>query len=198
MSLADFSDEELMFQYKSGALLPFEELVRRHRRAVFHFALRSLNNPAAAEDALQEIFLRVVKYAPQWEQKAKFKTWLFTIARNHCIDEARKNVFRRTESLDAPLTQEEGSATRGDMVASTDAGADQNAHANRVRVVLDAAVAKLPEEQREVFLMREHSDIQFKDIAQIMNVSENTVKSRMRYALESIRKELLAKGITPP
>lgn len=197
MSLEPLSDEELMLRYKAGALPAFEELVRRHRRAVFHFALRSLGNPSAAEDALQEIFIRVVRHAPTWEQKAKFKTWLFTIARNHCIDEARKNAFRRTDSLDAPLTHEEGSATRGDMVASEAPGADQNTDGIRIRAALDAALARLPQEQRDVFLLREHSGVQFKEIAEMTGVSENTVKSRMRYALESIRSFMTQKGITP-
>lgn len=197
MALADSSDEDLMFQYKAGAVASFEELLRRHRRAVFHFCLRSLRNPQAAEDALQEVFIRVVRHAPTWEPKAKFRTWLFTIARNHCIDEARKNTFRRTESLDAPLREGDGTATRMDTVASNGLAADDATHAVRIRAVLDEAVGNLPAEQREVFLLREHAGVQFKEIAEMTGVSENTVKSRMRYALESIRKEFVARGLQP-
>ncbi len=197
MALSDASDEELMLQYKTGAYAAFEELVRRHQRKVFHFAWRSLGNPQAAEDALQEIFLRVVKHAPTYEPKAKFTTWLFTIARHWCIDEGRKQVFRRTESLDAPLSDDEGSATRLDMVASNQPGVDDGAEAVRIRRALDAALQKLPPEQREVFLLREHSGVQFKEIAEMTGVSENTVKSRMRYALEGIRAHMVGMGITP-
>lgn len=197
MTLSSASDEELMLQYKAGAYAAFEELVRRHQRKVYHFAWRSLGNPQAAEDALQEIFLRVVKHAPTYEPKAKFTTWLFTIARNWCIDEGRKQTFRRTESLDAPLSDEEGSATRLDMVPNPQPGADQGADAMRIRRALDAALAKLPAEQREVFLLREHSGVQFKEIAEMTGVSENTVKSRMRYALEGIRAHMVSVGITP-
>ncbi|MBI5496806.1 MAG: RNA polymerase sigma factor [Deltaproteobacteria bacterium] len=195
--MTDASDEELMLQYKTGAVAAFEELVRRHQRRVFHFVLRSLRNPQAAEDALQEVFLRVVRNAPGYEPRAKFTTWLFTIARNHCIDESRKNAFRRTESLDAPLSDEDGSATRLDRVAAGTAGADENTDAMKIRRAVDAALHKLPEEQREVFILREHAGVQFKEIAEMTGVPENTVKSRMRYAMEGIRAHLVTLGITP-
>lgn len=192
------TDEELMLQYKAGALAAFEELVRRHRRGVFHFALRFLGPPPAqAEDALQEIFLRVVRNAGSYEPKAKFTTWLFTIARHHCIDASRKNKFRRTDSLDAPLSDDDGAQTRMDRVAADAPGTDESADARRIRLAVQQALNQLPDEQREVFILREYSGVPFKEIADMTGVSENTVKSRMRYALESIRTHLTQRGITP-
>ena len=100
-------------------------------------------------------------------------------------------------SDDAPLSDDEGSATRLDMVASNQPGVDDGAEAVRIRRAFDAALQKLPPEQREVFLLREHSGVQFKEIAEMTGVSENTVKSRMRYALEGIRAHMVGMGITP-
>jgi len=184
-----------MLQYKAGALAAFEELVKRHRRSVFHFALRFLGPPPAqAEDALQEILLRVVRNAGSYEPKAKFTTWLFTIARHHCIDASRKAKFRRT---DAPLPDDDGAQTRMDRVASETPATDEAADARRIRLAVQDALNKLPVEQREVFILREYSGIPFKEIAEMTGVSENTVKSRMRYALEAIRTHLLSAGISP-
>ncbi|MEW5854178.1 MAG: RNA polymerase sigma factor [Myxococcota bacterium] len=195
--LHELSDEELMLQYKAGALPAFEELVKRHRRGVFHFALRFLGSPQGAEDALQEIFLRVVRNAASYERKAKFTTWLYTIARNHCIDASRKAAFRRAESLDAPVGDEADSATRLDRTAGNLPGGDQVTQDVRIRHAVDQALARLPPEQREVFILREYSGIPFKEIAEMTGVPENTVKSRMRYALESLRAQLTSQGITP-
>jgi RNA polymerase sigma-70 factor (ECF subfamily) len=191
------SDEDLMLQYKAGAVGAFEELVRRHKRPVFHFALRFLGSPQGAEDALQEIFMRVVRHAPTYEAKARFTTWLFTIARHYCIDSARKAQLRRTESLDAPATHEEGAMSRLDLVPGREPGADQNADAIRIRGEVQAALDRLPVEQREVFILREHAGIPFREIAEMTHVPENTVKSRMRYALEALRTHLVQRGITP-
>ncbi len=193
------SDEELMAAYRDGEVAAFRELVRRHEKPVYRFCLRSLGRPEAAADAAQEVFLRVVKYAPKWEHKAKFTTWMYTIARNYCIDASRKAVHRRTESLNEKLGRDdEGGAERLDQVK--DEGPDQGrlVDSRRIREVVDAALAELPEEQREVFCLRQYSGLSFKDIALAVDAGENTVKSRMRYALTSLRKALLQAGLELP
>src|SRR5690606_12585038 len=107
-------------------------------------------------------------------------TWIYTIARNLCIDHSRKMVFRRHKSLDAPSRSgrdEEGPSLL-DRTAGPDLGADRQAIANDVSLRITAAVEELPEEQREVFLMRQVQGMAFKDIAEVVGVPENTVKSR--------------------
>ncbi|HEY1099131.1 MAG TPA: sigma-70 family RNA polymerase sigma factor, partial [Myxococcota bacterium] len=150
--------------------------------------------PEAAADAAQEVFLRVVKNAGSWERKAKFTTWLYTLARNWCIDEARKGRFRRTESLNDTVGKDGEGEERLDRVASEVPQQDRLADNVKLRAVLDTAIAELPEEQREVFLLREQGGLQFKDIAELTGVGENTVKSRMRYALGTLQKKLQAAG----
>ncbi len=191
----DRTDEDLMAAYKGGDPSAYRVLVQRHHAPVYRFCLRSLRSPEAAADAAQEVFLRVVKNAGTWERKAKFTTWLYTMARNWCIDEARKGRFRRTESLNDTVGKDsDGGEERLDRVASEVPQPDRLADNVKLRRVLDEAIAELPEEQRQVFLLREQAGLQFKDIADVTGVGENTVKSRMRYALVALQKRLQAAG----
>lgn len=189
-------DEVLMARYQKGEARCFEQLLQRHQKPIFHFALRFLGNQGAAEDALQEIFLRVVKNAARYQRRAKFTTWLYTIARNFCIDESRKARYRRTKSLSDPVAQD-SSKSLVETVEGNEQEPDRGAHNQRLKSAIQNAVAELNEEQREVFLLREHSGLAFKEIAEVTGVSENTVKSRMRYALEKLRQSLRQNGFEP-
>ncbi len=192
-------DARLMARFKNGDAKAFEVLLRRYRKPMYNFCLRMLGQPSAAEDAMQEVFLKVVRSASRWEQQAKVSTWMYTIARNHCIDAQRKASYRKTASLDQTLKEEEGAGpTLGDRVSDdTSVGPDRGAESIRLRQVLAEAIARLSTEQREVFVMREYAGMPFKEIAKIVGVSENTVKSRMRYALEHLREELDRRGVRP-
>ena len=187
-----------MNAFKKGDAKAFEKLLARHRKPVYNFCLKMIGHPEAAEDAMQEVFLRVCRSAKDWERQAKFTTWLYTIARNHCIDAIRKASYRKTASLDQSLKDgEEGGATLGDRVADDDAVTpDRGAESLRLRQKLSTAVAALSSEQREVFVMREYAGMPFKEIAKAIGVPENTVKSRMRYALEHLRTHLKQQGVT--
>ena len=186
-----------MLAYKAGDVRSFEQLVRRHRGAVYNFLFRLSGNRQRAEDLLQETWLKVVRSAGTYEAKAKFTTWVYTIARNLCMDAMRKDSYRKADSLEAPAGGSDGEDERslGEKVPSNDAAPDRAAHAAALRPVLEKALGKLPAEQREVFVLREYHGVQFKEIAEVTGVPENTVKSRMRYALEALRKSLAAAGV---
>jgi RNA polymerase sigma-70 factor, ECF subfamily len=186
----DDSDESLMLRYRDGDVRAFELLVTRHRKALFNFILRFVRDTAAAEDVTQETFLRLVKGADAYERQAKFTTWLYTIARNLCVDAARRGKHRKAASLDAPLGDEDGSASLLDLVPDGAAGVDRQAQSRELAVRLRQAIEALPDEQREIFLLREVADLQFNEIANVIGCPENTVKSRMRYALEKLREAL--------
>ena len=182
------SDERLMLRFQKGEVRAFEELVRRHRAPVFSFLLRLTGDRGRAEDLCQETFLRVVRAADGWEPRALFRTWLYAVARNQAQDEARRKAFRRTDPEADPA---------GTAAASDDPGPEEAAAGALRRPKLEAALASLPAEQREVFLLREHAGLRFPEIAEVTGVPENTVKSRMRYALEALRERLLEMGVTP-
>ncbi len=179
-----------MLRFQAGDPRAFEVLVRRHRTPVFSFLLRLTGDRGRAEDLCQEAFLKVIKGAERWEERARFATWLYAIARNLAVDEARRVAFRRAEPLDGP-------AARAAEVPSGGPSPERAADAALVRPKLEAAVAALPAEQREVFLLREQTGLRFSEIAAVTGTPENTVKSRMRYALEALRQELAALGVTP-
>ena len=188
--LQDEADEALMLRYQKGAVRAFEVLLNRHRKPVYNFILRFVGSREVAEDLLQETFLRVIKGADRYERKAKFTTWLYTIARNLCVDQSRRNKHRKAQSLDAPISKSDESGTLLDVVAAGGIASDRQAVSRQLHATMHRAIAALSEEQREVFLMREFLDMPFKQIADVVGVPENTVKSRMRYALEKLRLEL--------
>ncbi|WP_326491785.1 RNA polymerase sigma factor [Myxococcus stipitatus] len=191
------SDERLMLAFQAGDARAFEVLVRRHRTPVFNFILRFVGHRARAEDVLQETWLKVVRSAGEYQAKARFTTWVYTIARNLCVDSARKESYRQAASLEAPVNGADAEDGRALGEALPDAGAspERGAHNARLRPLLERALAGLPDEQREVFILREYSGIPFKDIAEVTGVSENTVKSRMRYALDGLRRRLAELGV---
>jgi len=191
----DESDERLMLRYQAGEERAFEVLLGRHRAPVHHFLVRFVGDRARAEDLLQETWLKVVSAAPRWERKARFTTWLYAIARNVAVDEARRAVHRKADSLDGP--EDPGGRPRLEAVADPGAAPDRAAESALLRPRLEAALRALPDEQREVFVLREYAGLPFAEIAQVTGTPENTVKSRMRYALEALRRRLEELGVGP-
>jgi RNA polymerase sigma-70 factor (ECF subfamily) len=183
-----------MRQYCGGDRSAMTMLVQRHQRAVFHFAMRHVRSPDVAQDVAQDAFVRVVQSAADFKEQARFLTWLFTIVRNLCLDHARRQTHRRHASLDAgrPGADHGGEGpTLGEQTRDTKADVERAAGSNELSLRIQGAVDRLPDEQREVFLLREVANLPFKEIAEVTKVSENTVKSRMRYALERLQEALL-------
>ena len=190
ISREEASDEVLMMRFQSGDRAAFAALVRRHKTAIYNFILRQIRTPAAAEDLAQDVFVKIVQNAADFKHEARFTTWAYTVARNVCIDHLRKMSLRRHPSLDHSDSGE--GPTLGERTADSRPGAsvDRSAIGAELAVRITKAVEELPAEQREVFLLREIGHVPFKDIAEMTNVPENTVKSRMRYALERLQEAL--------
>jgi RNA polymerase sigma-70 factor (ECF subfamily) len=191
------TDEDLLAAFQAGDVEAFERLLRRHRGPLFTFLLRMVGDRQKAEDLTQEAFLRLVRAAGRWEQRARFQTWLYTIARNLCVDQSRRDRFRRVDSLDAQVPSSDGDGPPlVEHIPGDGPLPDRAADSALVRPALERALGALPAEQREVFLLREQAGLPFKEIAELVGINENTVKSRMRYALEGLRKHLTAAGVT--
>lgn len=179
------SDEDLMARFQGGDRGAFGTLMKRHLGGVYNFVARH-TSVALAEDLSQEVFLRVVERNSAFKHEAKFTTWLYAIARNLCVDTLRKMAHRRHPSLDEPLA---AGGSLGDTVRDEhpSASAERMAAGREAAGTITATLEAMPEEQREVFLLREVGGLPFAEIAKVTGVPENTVKSRMRYALERLR-----------
>jgi RNA polymerase sigma-70 factor (ECF subfamily) len=178
------TDEALVARYRRGDVTAFEALLDRHRRGVFRFLCRFVGDTARADDLAQDCWLRFIGAAPRWKDGGLFRTWLYAVARNLATDAARRARFREHRSLDAVPADGRRSRDAGDPPAVAPEGDVL------LRSTLERAIALLPDEQREVFLLREVEGITFAEIAEVTGAPVPTVKSRMRYALEALRSTL--------
>ena len=188
----DQSDEELMARYQGGDTQALGVLYDRYAHRLKAFAYRK--GAKRPDEVVQDAFMRVVRNGESFKGNARFKTWLFSIVRNLTIDASRRDKFRNMPSLDAPIRGGDGTMTLGDKVASQvpHADAERAVTDRRFKAAFEVALAALPEDQREVFLLRQYSGLAFKEIGETVGCKENTAKSRMRYALLGLREALAA------
>ena len=183
--LSDESDETLLAAYREGDVQAFEILHGRYRRPLFNVVLRTVRDRGRAEEIYQETWTKVIERGAEFRGDAKFSTWLYTIARNLSIDHLRKQKHRDHASLEAP--PKSGVAPLADRVAGDGPTTEQLAEGDRWRTRIVEAVEALPDEQREVFVLRQVQGLTFAEVAEVVGVSPNTAKSRMRYALERLK-----------
>lgn len=183
-------DERLLALFDEGDAEAFGILLERYRGPIYSFIRRQISEEAAAEELTQEVFLRAIARAAQFRGESRFSTWLFQIARNLAYDHLRRMKLRRHDSLDEPSNPSSGGPPRVERVESSDEGALAGLLRGELGQRLEAAIAALPDDQREVFLLRQVEGLSFLEIAAVVHASENTVKSRMRYALLKLRQQL--------
>ena len=180
-----------MRHYVQGNAAAFKTLMVRYDSKITGFVARRCADRHSIDDLVQEIWMRVVHRASTFREQSSFKTWLYTIARHKCIDVSRRAVHRRAVTLDEPLRRdEEGGVTVVDQAADQGPGPDRLASDRRFLTALEQLMEELPPDQREVFDMRALQQLKFREIAEIVGVPENTIKSRMRYALQTLRGRL--------
>ena len=182
------SDDALFERYRKGDAAAFEQLLARHQSALFGFLVRMAGSRALAEDLFQETWLRVVREARRYRPEQKFSRWLFTIANRLAIDELRRRKRWNTVSVD----DDEAAVT---LQARGPSAADETEQ-RRTLSRIEAAVATLQPSLRQVFLLREHGGVSFKEIAAMTGAPLGTVLWRMSAALKHLRKELEADGVT--
>ncbi len=180
------SDEMLMQQFAQGNTASFATLYDRHERGVWRFVLRSVRAPEIADDVTQELWFAVAQSAARYEPTAKFKTWLFTMARNRMID------LSRTKKNHASIDEEdeEGNAMFSELAAESRLGPLRQLQSGEEVQALLRAVEALPTDQREAFLLQADGDMSVEEIAAATGVTFETAKSRLRYARTKL-KELL-------
>jgi len=183
MNDAGPSDETLIARYARGDTAAFATLYRRHELRVWRYLERNVGSRATAEELMQEVWFAVARDAERYRPTARFTTWLFTIARNRMVDAMRAS--RPHLSLDA-LGHEAATVVER-LTVDPDAGPVAAAEARDRAAVLRQALARLPPEQRDVFLLQLEGDLSVEDLAAITRASFETVKSRLRYARARLR-----------
>ena len=182
------SDLQLVQSFVSGDNVSFDRLVGRHGRAVYSFIYRFLGTDPHVDDVYQDVWLRVFKSLARFGGRSRFTTWLFQVTRNICIDHLRRRKRRgRMMSIDDTSGRNEEGGPFKDQIPGREVDAEKLAENRELWQHVERAIAELPENQREVFLLREQTALTFEEISEMSGVPRNTVKSRMRYALENIR-----------
>ena len=175
------TDEELMLAYGTGDVAAFQTLYARHRGPLFRHLSRQLRDASLAEEFFQDVWQRVITARERWRPEAKFTTWLYQIAHNRLADHWRAKQHRP----DAP----EDAVALAEQVPDPDAP-DRRLSAFEERRRLQLALEELPEEQREVVLLRLEQELTLEEIGDITGVGRETVKSRLRYAMDKLRARL--------
>lgn len=194
LPLRERSDEDLMLAQGRGNEAAFEELVRRHQRGVLNFTYRMVQDRQVAEELTQEVFIALVKNGQRYQPTAKFTTYLYSIASNIVSKEwLRRKRRPRFLSLSALFQRDDGEEYApledvGD--ASQDVVGDFER--NEIGEAVNAALQKLPEHQREAFVLRRFRDLSYEEIADITQAPVGTAKSRVVRAERALR-PLLAK-----
>jgi RNA polymerase sigma-70 factor, ECF subfamily len=184
--VSDDEDAQLMLAYASGEMRAFETLYSRHRGALYRYLMRQARDPEVSNDLFQEVWSRVISNRARYEPRAKFRTFLFTLAHNCFIDHCRRVKARPggpgIEDADAAdlLPADEGTRP--------DAALERDETTQRYR----AALATLPPEQRDVYLLHEESQLSLEEIARVTGVGTETAKSRLRYAVGKLKAALAA------
>jgi len=170
----DAPDEELMLAYGTGDAGAFETLYARHRGGLFRFVLRAVKDRGVAEELFQEVWVRVIEARERYAPKARFITWLYTIAHNLLVDHWRKKGLSLV-------------ALDGDDVSSESANPARQAEAREALARLVHALESLPAAQREAFLLHEEGGLSVAEIAAATGVGEEAAKSRLRYAMTKLK-----------
>lgn len=182
-------DAALMQRVARGDQRAFEELVEKYKQPVFNMIYRTLPDAAEAEDLAQNVFIQVYKAAHRYRVEAKFSTWLFTIARNLCLNELRRRSRHRAESLDATVIgEDEGPARQFEDTRSV--GAPDRMFQDELVAKVAEALKELPENQRTAVLLYQEQEKSYEEIAEILDCSLSATKSLIHRARETLKQRL--------
>ena len=191
--LNELADEQLVSLYTEGNDAAFDTLLKRYESKVFSYIFYSVKNQELAEDLFQDVFIKIVVRLKnrQYSENGKFSSWMMRIVHNHLID------YYRTSTADKVISND---ATEADLFNNAEIAVNEN----REKEMIDQQtlkevkelIAMLPENQREVLMMRVYDELSFKEIAEKTNCSINTALGRMRYAIINLRQLAFERGIS--
>jgi len=180
------SDENLMLAYGGGNAAAFDELYSRHKGGVYRYLLRHCRNNALADELFQDVWMNAIRVRATYAPTAKFTTWIYTLAHNRLVDHWRATGQARFASID-----DDGEGEARDIVDALPSAANDEPEAralsNELGAQLREALAALPVDQRDAFLLQYEGGLSLVEIAELTGVGMETVKSRLRYATAKLR-----------
>ena len=188
---SDFPDFQLVKSYRSGDVAAIEELVRRYKDRVYTSIYFLVKDKYLAEDIFQDVFLKVIDTinGDRYNEEGKFLSWVMRIAHNMCVDH-----FRRVKRQ--PTIRTTDGSDLFDWLVIAEDGADKKMMQGQSHASVRKMLEQLPEDQKEVIVLRHFADLSFKEISELTGCSINTALGRMRYGLINLRKMMVEKQIS--
>lgn len=187
--MTDLKERDLIRRAKQGDMLAFEELILKHEKIVYNLAFRMMNHSEDAKDISQEVFLKAYRSLSNFDERSAFSTWLYRITHNTCIDEMRKRKGKQSYSLEEELENEEGSMQR--QIADEGDTPEESLLREEQKSEILQALDMLSEEHKAAIILRDVKGLSYEEIAEILNLSLGTVKSRISRARNHLKTEIL-------
>jgi len=181
-------EAKLVERARQGDVDAFEALIVQYERKVYNLAYRLTGNPEDASDLAQEAFVRVYQSLGDFRGDSSFATWLYRIVANACRDELRRRQRQRTVSLEVTVENEDGEMVR--QYADEGEGPDQALERVELQRLVRETLATLDEDHRQILILRDFQDLSYQDIAELLNLSLGTVKSRINRARNALKEKL--------
>ena len=188
-TFAGMDDAAIMTALRSGNMAAFDVLLGKYRKPIVHFMYRMVHNQAVAEELAQEVFLRVYRSRETYRAEARFSTWLYRIATNLGVNHARDTRHERTASTVYLDQADDETGSTPDVADLTPGVENRLVYDERMAAIRDHILA-LPERQRSAVLMHKYEDMDYKQIGEVLKLSESATKSLLFRAYQTLREKL--------
>jgi RNA polymerase sigma-70 factor (ECF subfamily) len=184
------TDLELINRIIEGDHIGFNQLIRKWEKKIYNFVLRYLGNKELAFDVTQNTFLKAYRNIKKLRDSTRFSPWIYQIASNLCRDELKRMNKRKIVSMDLiqENSEKNGNHLPIQFIESANKHPDARLNKKQIAIMVQKALRELPEEQRVVIIMKEYQGLKFREIAEALNEPVSTVKSRLYYGLNSLRR----------
>jgi RNA polymerase sigma factor (sigma-70 family) len=193
--IAMMHSDTLVTRAKDGDQSAQGKLVQLWYKRIYNFAYKFFMDHDLAMEISQKTFISMCKNLQSLQDNARFKSWLYKIAVNYCREEARRKKNDRSLSFDIVWNRDAEESPKWESTGQRFDNPESQLQRMELADILQEALSELNVEQREVVIMKEYEGLKFREIAEVLNISENTVKSRMYYGLDGLRKILDRKNI---
>lgn len=195
LDIAMMHSDTLIVRAQAGDQTAQGKLVQLWYKRIYNFGYKFFLDHDLAMEVSQKTFISMCRNLPALQEVGRFKPWLYKIAVNFCREEARKRKGSRSLSFDLVWNRDAEDSPRWESSAQRHDNPERQLQQTELSDILQKALLELSEEQREIVIMKEYEGLKFREIAEVLNLSENTVKSRMYYGLDGLKKILEKQNI---